>query len=103
VAGGSGDETVRGVGQLSHEARVLIGTRVHGLAAQQRLSVRRLETLTGIPKSTIEDLMKGRKDPPLGMLVALVGAFGLRSIEELIAPIGTSLLRKLEAPDTVDP
>lgn len=70
------------------------------LRSLQGLTVKQLAAGIGISTSTAHELLGGRKDPTLGELVRAAHVLGVHSIEELIAPLGTSeLLRNEFGPD----
>ena len=49
-----------------------------------------------LPPSTVKDAISGRTELTLRVMIHLAHGFQLRSIEELIAPFGTSELRRSE-------
>lgn len=65
----------------------------------RKMSGRHLAELIDVPSSTLSDVLNGKTEPTLGMLLRMVHFLELRSIEELIAPFGTSDLRLAEYPD----
>ena len=54
-------------------------------------SVRALAQLSGLGIGTVANLVRGESDPTLSTMLALAAALDLHSIEELIAPLGTSI------------
>jgi transcriptional regulator with XRE-family HTH domain len=54
---------------------------------------RELSRRSGVGVGTVFNLLKGGSEPTLGTLVALASALSVTSIEQLIAPCGTELLR----------
>jgi hypothetical protein len=82
---------------------MIIAERLYGLVLRSHLTLRELEDWTDIPKSTIDDLLHARHQPLLGEVLRMVDVLELRSIEEVIAPLGTSLLRREEIGSDVVP
>jgi DNA-binding phage protein len=70
------------------------------VAAQARLamhergftSIRALADASGLGTGTVADILRGKSDPRLSTMLALVRALELASIEELLSPLGTTLL-----------
>jgi transcriptional regulator with XRE-family HTH domain len=60
--------------------------------AQGLSSIRTLADAAGLGRGTIADILAGSSDPTLSTMLALVRAFGLGSIEELLNPLGTSVV-----------
>lgn len=54
--------------------------------------MKQLSEESGIPESVIGRISRGEEDPSLSEMLALVAVFGLRSIEELVSPLGTQIL-----------
>jgi plasmid maintenance system antidote protein VapI len=77
--------------------------RLNQLFALADLTERGLAKKAGLPPTTVQNVLRGKSDLPLGLLIRLVHAFDLRSVEELIAPLGTSQLRREEFGVTVRP
>lgn len=86
------DPAARSDARLTVDARDALGLRVRQLC-DGRFSQRGLATTSGVPISTVRQLWCGRTDPQLSTLLAIVGALGLRSIEELLAPLGTQVFQ----------
>jgi transcriptional regulator with XRE-family HTH domain len=59
-------------------------------------SIRSIAAATGLSAGAVGALLRGKTDPTLGTMLALVDGLALVSIEELLAPLGTSLV--LRAP-----
>jgi len=72
----------------------MLGERLRGLAVGR--SGRELARAAGLGIGTVRDLLEGRSDPTLGTMLALVEALELASIEELLAPLGTSAYREAQ-------
>ena len=56
------------------------------------ISQRELARRTGLSAGTIGQIEQGRHEPRLGTLLALRGALGLGSIEELLGPMPSTAL-----------
>jgi DNA-binding phage protein len=71
----------------------LVAARTRELMDARGLgSIRKLATAAGLGNGTISDILSGSSDPTLSTMLALVRALGLGSIEELLSPLGTSLV-----------
>lgn len=55
-------------------------------------SIRALADAAGLGRGTVADILAGTSDPSLSTMLALVSALGLGSIEELLSPLGTSVV-----------
>ena len=86
----------RALGHLGSGARGIVTGRLNQLLTQTGLAERELAERAGLPRSTVQDALNGESTLPLGVMVRLAHGFGLRSVEELIAPLGTSQLRREE-------
>lgn len=60
--------------------------RLKALRVARGYTMRRLAVEAGISSGTVSELESGRIQPALGTMLALQRAFGLSSIEELLAP-----------------
>ena len=60
------------------------GTRVHEARVKAGLSLRDVASAAKISPSSLSQIENGRWVPALGKALALQGALGLRSIEELL-------------------
>lgn len=87
--------TARHSARLSAAARAALAEQLHDLCDDQ-FSRRRLADATGLGIGTIRTLWKGESDPTLGTLLALVEGLGLRSVEELLGPLGTETMIGLQ-------
>lgn len=85
------DPTARNTARLSDGAKAALAERVRELSAG-RYSRRGLAAATGLGIGTVMDLWAGRSDPTLGTLLALAEALELRSVEELLGPLGTQAM-----------
>jgi transcriptional regulator with XRE-family HTH domain len=95
--GSSGTASAREPGRLRAESQAVVRARLEFLLARQEITGRELAKRAHLSQSTVSDVLNGKtKDPSLGLMLRLVHGFGLRSIEELIAPLGTSQLRRIE-------
>ena len=75
------------------EARSLVAHRTRDLMDLRGLgTVRALADAAGLGRGTVADILSGTSDPTLSTMLALVRALGLGSIEELLSPLGTSLV-----------
>ncbi len=54
--------------------------------------IRPLAKSAGLGTGTVSDILSGTSDPSLSTLLALVRALELGSIEELLAPLGTTVV-----------
>ncbi len=82
---------------LSRASQGILNGRLHELLIMRNISARDLAERAGLPKTTVTDVLSGKTgDPSLGILIRFAHVFELRSIEELIAPLGTSELRRAE-------
>ena len=81
----------RPTARLSVAARQALGTQLRALS-QGRISRRAVAAATGLGIGTVMDLWAGRSDPELSTLLALVEVLGVRSIDELLGPLGTQVL-----------
>lgn len=65
---------------------------------------RKLARQTGLSPGTISQIEQGRHEPRLGTLLALRGALGVGSIEELLGPMPSTVLDSLgRSDDPPDP
>lgn len=72
--------------------RGLVAARLQVLMFERGISsVRALAQLSGLGIGTVANLVRGESDPTLSTMLALAAALDLHSIEELIAPLGTSI------------
>lgn len=75
------------------EARSLVAARTRALMTSRGLStIRALADAAGLGHGTVADILAGTSDPTLSTMLALVRALGLGSIEELLSPLGTSVV-----------
>jgi transcriptional regulator with XRE-family HTH domain len=96
ISGVNRGSPAREPGHLSAESEAIVVARLQYLLTRQGISARELARRADLPQSTVNDALRGRGGLKLGVMVHLVEGFGLRSIEELIAPFGTSQLRRSE-------
>ena len=89
---GAGYGAPRFSGGLSDAAKERLGSRVREVATGMRVSQTTLVARTGLGKGTVEELWWGRSNPRLSTLLAVVHELHLRSIEELLGPLGTQLM-----------
>jgi transcriptional regulator with XRE-family HTH domain len=81
--------------RLAVEARGVLASRIRSLS-EGRFSQRSLATATGLGIGTVRDVWAGRSDPTLSTMLALTETLGLRSVEELLGPLGTQALLALQ-------
>ncbi len=62
------------------------------MKARGLTSIRKLADAAGLGRGTVADIVSGTSDPTLSTMLALVKALGLASIEELLSPLGTSVV-----------
>lgn len=75
-----------------------VGDRIAALRGERKLNRRRLARQAEIAYSYLVRLEEGRHEPTLGIMLRLVRAFDLCSIEELLGgPLGTRTLLDLMA------
>jgi hypothetical protein len=75
------------------EARSLLASRTRELMEARGVnSIRTLATSAGLGTGTVADILSGTSDPRLSTMLGLVRALGLGSIEELLSPLGTSVV-----------
>jgi DNA-binding phage protein len=87
----SGPRAVRNSARV--EARELVSRRTRELANARGLkSIRSLADASGLGRGTVAEILAGNSDPTLSTMLALVRALGLGSIEELLSPLGTSVV-----------
>jgi transcriptional regulator with XRE-family HTH domain len=55
-------------------------------------TIRALADASGLGRGTVADILSGTSDPSLSTMLALARALGLASIEELLSPLGTSVV-----------
>ena len=55
-------------------------------------TIRTLADAAGLGRGTVSDILAGTSDPTLSTMLALVRALELGSIEELLSPLGTSVV-----------
>lgn len=60
---------------------------------------RKLARQTGLSPGTISQIEQGRHEPRLGTLLALRGALGVGSIEELLGPMPSTMLDSIGGPN----
>jgi hypothetical protein len=78
-------------------ARARLVGRIHDVMGQRGIEMPQLVTRSRLPRQTVKDVLDGvTKDPTIGVLIHLVHGLELRSVEELIGPLGTSELRRIE-------
>jgi transcriptional regulator with XRE-family HTH domain len=85
---------VHGRGRLSPTAARLVGERLRQLQHASPVTAQQLADAMGISRGAVFNAFNGKMELTLGMLVGAVHVLGLRSIEELISPLGTSVLRR---------
>lgn len=91
---------------MSDASRALLLSRIEEIRVQRDLDDDQLVAAVeaaGLNRATFRDLRKGiTRDPSLGVLIRVARGLGLRSIEELITPLGTMELLRVEfGPDIV--
>jgi len=82
--------------ELSGPTLRQIGDRVRELAVDKGWSLTKLAAESGVGLGTVMEIARGEREPSLSTMLAFVSSLGLRSIEELLAPLGTVELCKLE-------
>jgi DNA-binding phage protein len=70
--------------------RQLIASRLKEIAGRRGAIV--LAQQCGLGVGTIQRLLDGKADPHLSTTLMLVRGLGLRSVDELLAPLGTTLV-----------
>lgn len=78
--------TVRQLARVASRLKELRGSAI---------SQRELARRTGLSPRTIGQIEQGRHEPRLGTLLALRGALGVGSIEELIGPMPSTVLESV--------
>lgn len=78
--------TARQLAQVAERLRKLRGSAI---------SQRELARRTGLSAGTIGQIEQGRHEPRLGTLLALRGALGVGSIEELLGPMPSTALESV--------
>ena len=78
--------------RLDAASKSAIRDRLQVLRNERGASLKRLSTDTGIPESTMGRIARGEEVPSLSEMLALVAVFQLRSLEELVTPLGTQIL-----------
>jgi transcriptional regulator with XRE-family HTH domain len=78
--------TARQLAQVAERLRELRGSAI---------SQRELARRTGLSAGTIGQIEQGRHEPRLGTLLALRGALGVGSIEELLGPMPSTALESV--------
>lgn len=73
-----------------------VGERLREL---RKVSQRALAQQTGLSPGTISQIELGRHEPRLGTLLALQGALGVGSIEELMGPMPSTVLESIGLED----
>lgn len=69
----------------------MLSQQLRALMKARGYSIRRLASESGLGVGTISSLLRGGTEPTLGTMLALVDCLQLASLEELLAPLGTSL------------
>ncbi len=77
------------------------GQRLRALREGRRWSTRELASRAGIANGAVSQLESGTTSPRLTTMLALVRAFELRSIEELLGPLPTGLLTGHDPPNGI--
>jgi transcriptional regulator with XRE-family HTH domain len=91
----------RRAARLDASVRAAMARRIQALSAG-RFSRRSLAAETGLGIGTVMNLWAGRTDPALSTMLALVDALGLRSIDELLGPLGTQTMLELQQQASAD-
>ncbi|MDO4561418.1 MAG: helix-turn-helix transcriptional regulator [bacterium] len=71
------------------------GTKVKDLRLVKRLSQQELASVAGISQTQLSRIEKGRGDTTTGILVAIAGALGLDSADELLCGANPPIPRKV--------
>jgi hypothetical protein len=86
-------------GRLSPEGADLVLARLRGLHEASGVSANKLADRCLLPRSTLKDVLSGKTEKlTLPVMLHLVHGLRLGSIEELIAPLGSTQLRAIEFP-----
>lgn len=89
--------------RLPRPVATFIGSRIADLRVRRDWTRNRLARELGISFNTLKKLEAGDTVPSLGTLLALVEAFELCSVDELLGgPLGTRMVRNLSASDPID-
>lgn len=81
---------------LDKQALDALSARLLELLAERGWSRRKLAAqCVGVSIGTVMGVIRGERDPDLGTMLAMVDALGLRSIEELLGPFGTTRFRAI--------
>jgi transcriptional regulator with XRE-family HTH domain len=95
VVGNPEEEVVQNSGHLTREQAAKLAGRLTELRKLAGLSVEDLGKALGMKRTTAYTLVNGDKDITLGEMLLAVRALNLRSIEELLGPLGTSEFLRL--------
>jgi transcriptional regulator with XRE-family HTH domain len=94
--GDSQDSDLQTVGKLSLESAALLGARLTQLRKLSGVKVDDLADFLDLSPASTYALLAGDRDPRLGELIRAAYLFGVRSIEELIAPLGSEQIMRNE-------
>lgn len=83
--------------RYSAGAKQLVASRLKELLQESDRSATSVAIESGISPSGFLRILNGSSDPKLGTLLAIAKTLQLGSIEELLAPLGTSVALKREA------
>jgi transcriptional regulator with XRE-family HTH domain len=78
--------------RLREAAKAMVADRLADLLVESPRSLAQLSEEAGLGESTVGRIARGVVEPTLSEMVALAAVFGLASIEELVAPLGTTML-----------
>ena len=79
--------------KLSQSAKAILARRLRSLLRQRGWSARQLADAAKLPKTRVAALTLGNGEPDLAMLLAIAAVLELRSLDELIAPLGSMRLQ----------
>ena len=66
---------------------ILIAERINQLRKSRKLSVNKLATMSGLPYSTLNSILRGKsKSPTLGTLIRIASALNMTILEFLNVP-----------------
>lgn len=88
---------------LGPQALEALSVRLQELLEERKLSRRKLATLSvGVSIGTVMEIVRGERDPDLGTMLSIAHALKLRSIEELLGPLGTTGFQEHEGRETLE-
>lgn len=78
--------------ELSPPQLRILADRLNDLLSRRGMSLRELARESGVGVTTVTEIGRGKREPSLGVMVALMEALGLHSIEELFGSFGSGAL-----------